>query len=51
MNFTLSETRGVMELLAEIAYQAQCVIYLRDDVFYLLYLPSQGSLSAHADRG
>ena len=43
MNFTLSETRGVTELLAEIAYQAQCVIYLRDDVFYLLYLPAGGA--------
>ena len=51
MNFTLSETREVMGLLEEIAYQAQCVIYLRDDVFYLLYLPSGGSLCAHADRG
>ena len=43
MNFTLSEMPGVIDLLGEIAYQARCMIYLRDDVFYLLYLPAQGA--------
>lgn len=41
MNFTLSVMQNVIQTLTDIAYQAECVIFLRDDVFYLIYLGQQ----------
>jgi hypothetical protein len=38
-NFSISDRKPVMQVLQEIAYQARCALYLRDEVFYLLYLP------------
>lgn len=41
MNFMLQGQPNVMDVLTDIAYQARCVIYLRDDVFHLLFLPEK----------
>lgn len=40
MNFTLTENPRTMQFLADLAYQAKSVIYLKEDTFYLLHLPA-----------
>lgn len=40
MNFMLAEQPNVLDLLNEIAYQARCLLFLRDDVFYLIFWPA-----------
>ncbi len=37
-NFSLQTRPQVMSVLAEIAYQARCIIWLKDNTFYLKYL-------------
>jgi hypothetical protein len=39
MNFALLKQENVMTILADLAYQARCVIFLKEDVFYLIFLP------------
>ncbi len=39
MNFTYTERANVLDVLTDIAYQARCVIFLREDIFFLVYLP------------
>lgn len=41
MSFTLQDQPNVLSLLTEIAYQARCVIFLRNDKFYLIHLPTK----------
>lgn len=37
-NFAVLDRPNILRLLSDIAYQARCAIFLRDDTFYLLYL-------------
>jgi len=39
MNFTIYDRPNALTALQEIAWQARCSIYLKNDVFYLQYLP------------
>jgi len=41
MHFPLLDRKPVFQVLQEIAYQARCAIFLRDDVFYLIYLSQE----------
>lgn len=38
MHFPLLERKNIITVLQEIAYQARCALWLRDDVFYIKYL-------------
>lgn len=38
MHFCLFERKNLFDVLKEIAFQARCAIWLKEDVFYLLYL-------------
>lgn len=38
MDFPLLERKNIVAVLRELAFQARCVIFLRDNVFYLRYL-------------
>lgn len=38
-DFPILDRKNILEVLQEIAFQARCVIYLRDQIFYLKYLP------------
>ncbi len=40
-NFALLDTRNVVELLKDIAWQSRCAIWISDDTFFLKYLPEQ----------
>ena len=40
-NFALLETKNVIEVLREIAFQARCAIWISEDVFHLRYLPEE----------
>lgn len=40
MHFAILSRPNIIELLEQIAYQARCAIWMRDDVFYLRYLPA-----------
>lgn len=40
-DFPLLDRRNVIQVLEEIAYQARCAIYLRDNTFYLKYLAEE----------
>lgn len=46
MNFALLNRPNAIKVLQDIAYQARCIIYSKDDVFYLKFLPSQGPPTA-----
>jgi len=41
MNFPLLERRELISLLQDMAFQARCSIYLKDDVFFLKYLSEE----------
>lgn len=38
-DFPILERKNILQVLQEIAFQARCVIYLRDGKFFLKYLP------------
>lgn len=38
-HFTIYDRKNILDVLQEITWQARCAIYLRNNVFYLLYLP------------
>ncbi len=38
MHFCLFERKNLFDALKEIAFQARCAIWLKEDIFYLLYL-------------
>jgi len=38
MHFALLERKNIINVLEEIAYQARCALWLKDDVFYIKYL-------------
>jgi hypothetical protein len=40
-NFALTERRGTLQILEEIAYQSRCAIWFKGGRFYLKYLPKQ----------
>ncbi len=40
MNFALTDRPTVLSLLSDLAYQARCIIWLKNDVFYIKYLAS-----------
>lgn len=39
--FWLEERRNIFDVLKDIAFQARCALYLRNDVFTLRYLPAE----------
>jgi hypothetical protein len=41
MHFWLRERKNLLDVLKEIAYQARCAIWLRDDTFYIKYLSTE----------
>lgn len=41
MHFPLLERKNIIEVLEEIAYQARCAIYMKNDVFFLKYLAEE----------
>jgi len=41
MNFPLLDRRNLINVLEEIAFQARCAIYLKDDTFFLKYLAEE----------
>jgi hypothetical protein len=41
MHFWLRERKNILDVLKEIAYQARCAIWLRDDTFYIKYLSTE----------
>lgn len=45
MNFCLFERKNLIQALQEIAFQARCAIYLKENLFYLIYLvPERASV-------
>ena len=40
-NFAILDRRNIVEVLREIAEQARCAIYLRDNTIFLKYLPTE----------
>lgn len=40
-NFALTERKGAMQVLEEVAYQSRCAIWFKGGRFYLKYLPKQ----------
>ncbi len=44
--FALAERRNVMQLIAEIAVQSRCVVYIRNDVVYLKYFSEEPTSAA-----
>lgn len=40
-NFPVLDRRNVLQLLQEISYQARCALFLKDNVFFLKYLPAE----------
>jgi hypothetical protein len=40
-SFPLLERRNILEVLKEIAFQARCALYLRNDVFHIRYLSEE----------
>jgi hypothetical protein len=45
-HFAVLDRPNVLQLLSDIAYQSRCVIWLKNDVFYIKYLAQQ---DAHVD--
>jgi hypothetical protein len=43
MHFCLFERKNLFDALKEIAFQARCAIWLKEDIFYLLYLVPEGA--------
>lgn len=41
MNFPLLERKNIINVLEEIAFQARCAIYMKDDTFFLKYLSEE----------
>ncbi len=49
-HFQITDRKNILEALQEIAWQARCAIYLKNDVFFLRYLPAvPSSVSTFAD--
>jgi hypothetical protein len=44
VQFALLERKNVMELIADIAVQSRCMVYVRDDVVYLKYASEEPTL-------
>ena len=40
-NFCLLQQTNIIQLLSDIAYQSRCALTLKNDVFYLLFLPAE----------
>lgn len=40
-NFCLFDRKNILTALQEIAYQARCAVWLKNDVFYFRYLPNE----------
>jgi hypothetical protein len=40
-NFFIKERPNVMDLIGDIAYQARCAVFIRDNVVYITYLPAE----------
>lgn len=40
-NFALLQQENIVKILSDIAYQARCALLLKNDVFYLIYLPDE----------
>jgi hypothetical protein len=45
-NFALIERKNVMQLIADIAIQSRCVVYVRDDTMYLKYFSEEPTSAA-----
>jgi hypothetical protein len=43
-NFAILDKRNVVDLLKDIAWQSRCAIWIADGLFYLKYLPEQGTV-------
>ena len=43
-NFALLETKNIIDVLRDIAFQCRCAIWISDDVFYMKYLPEEPTL-------
>ena len=43
-NFALVETKNIIDVLRDIAFQCRCAIWISDDVFYMKYLPEEPTL-------
>jgi hypothetical protein len=48
-HFPLLERRNVLDVLRDIAFQARCALYLRNDEFTLKYLPDEPSVDFTID--
>jgi hypothetical protein len=42
-NFALTTRPNVLNLIKDIAYQSRCLVYLKNNRFFLKYLPDQGT--------
>lgn len=38
MNFAVTDRPNVLKLISDIAYQARCIVWLKNDIFYIKYL-------------
>ncbi len=45
-NFPILEKKNIVQLLEEIGYQSRTAIWLKDDVFYMKYLPEEPTSDA-----
>ena len=43
-NFALLETKNIIDVLRDIAFQCRCALWISDDVFYMKYLPEEPTL-------
>jgi hypothetical protein len=41
MHFPLLVRKGIIQVLQEIAFQARCALWLKDNTFYIKYLPAE----------
>jgi hypothetical protein len=41
MHFALTDRPNVLSLISEIAYQARCIVWLKNDIFYIKYLAKE----------
>lgn len=48
-NFAVLEQKQVLTLLREIAFQARCALFVKDNTVYLKYLPAEPSSDATVD--
>ena len=50
MHFPILDRKNILQVLEEIAFQARCAIFLRDDVFYLVYLSKNPTQSPRSRK-